>query len=162
MKRLIAFALIATLAGCGDRPDMDFGGEELGPDRMVIHSEDGALRLGLTDHVLYLALSDSIVDIARQEMEDSMPREGIGGAISGFVRGGVNRALSFRAKYPIERIRDIRWEDGRMVVDLEDGERAFGDNFSASDDRPIEEAFAEADVRALADEFHSLKQRGGQ
>lgn len=160
MRRCLALLMLAPLAACGDGPDMDLGGEDLGPDRFAIHSTDGGLRLALTNDFVYFALSDSVVAVARQEMQDSMPREGIRGAIAGMVRGGVNRALSFRARYPVAEIRDIRWEDGRMLVEFEDGRRSFGDNVEV-DDRPVEEAFDSSAVEAFSAEFRRAKQRGG-
>ena len=158
MKRLLAVLLIAPLAACGDGPDMDFSGEDIGEDRFAVLSENGGVRMGLTDEYVYFALSDSILAAARAEMEeeDTVPREGIGGAIAGLVRGGVNRALHFRARYRVEEIRDIRWEDGRMVIEFEDPDRSVGDNFQI-DDQPVEEAYREADVRAFAEEFRKVK-----
>ena len=161
MKIFLLPFLVALLAACGgDGAEMDFGGENLGADRFVIHSEDGAVRMGLTDYVVYFTLSDSVLTEARAEMRDSMPRGGIGGAISGMVRGGVERALSFRAKYPLEDIRDIRWENDRMVVELTSG-RAFGDSFKV-DDRPVDQLFSREDVEAFAAEFRRARRaRGG-
>jgi len=147
---------LAAGSGC-DRPtaDVDFGGEEQGPDRFHVLSEDGGVKLGLTDEVVYFSLSDSLQTEIRSEMEQSAEREGIGGMIGGIVSSTVGRALGFRAKYPIEEIRDIRWQDGELHVEfVEPGRRL--DEFRV-EDRPAAEAFREEDVRAFAEEFHRAR-----
>ena len=158
MRALIAIVLLAQIAACGDAgADVDFDASDIGEDRFAVASRDGAVRMALTDEFVYFALSDSVLELARSEIDpDSGTAEGIRGAISGIVRGGVSRALSFRAKYPVDDIRDIRWEDGRMVFDFDDPRRSLSDNFKV-EDRPVEEAFAEADVQAFAREFRRLK-----
>lgn len=163
MKRLLAFLLLPAIAACGDDgADMDFGGEDLGPDRFAIHSEDGSVQMGLTQDFLYFALSDSVIAAARAEMdEDSTRREGIGGAIAGLVRGGVDRALRFRARYDVADIRDVRWEDGRMVVDFVDPDHSLSTNFEV-DDRPIEEVFSQQDVEAFRQQLRDLKRERGE
>ncbi|MBW3552691.1 MAG: hypothetical protein KY466_04225 [Gemmatimonadetes bacterium] len=162
MRTRLTLLLLAPLAACSDGgADMDFGGEDLGEDRFAIRSDDGAVRMGLTDDVVYFALSDSVRAVARAEMEDDTPREGIAGSIAGAVRGGVSRALAFRAKYPVAEIRDIRWEDGRMTFDFEDPDRTLSREFEV-DDRPIAEAFSEQDVLAFAREFRRLKRQRGE
>ena len=147
---------LAMASGC-DRPaaDVDFGGKELGPDRFHVLSENAGVKLGLTDEVVYFSLSDSLRTEIRSEMERSAEREGIGGMIGGMVSGTVGRALGFRAKYPIEEIRDIRWEDGELHVEFEDSRRRL-EEFRV-DDRPVTAAFREEDVRAFAEEFHRAR-----
>lgn len=162
MRRCLTLLLLAPLAACGDPgSDLDFGGEDLGEDRFAVDSEDGAIRMGLTDDVVYFALSDSVRAVARAEMEDSTPRDGIAGSIAGAVRGGVNRALAFRAKYPVADIRDIHWRDGQMVFEFVDPDRTLSRSFKV-DDRPIEDVFTEEDVLAFAREFRRLKRQRGE
>ena len=162
LRTIAAIALAAAaLAACDTGPEMDFGGEDLGPDRFVVHSDSGAVRMGLTDEFVYFALSDSVLAAARADMQDDADSaSGLGATIGSLVRGGVERALRFRAKYPVADIRDIRWEDGRMLVEFEDGRTGFRDNIHI-DDRPIEEAFARQDVEAFAAEFRKAKARAG-
>lgn len=165
MNRLVAtlspLALAVALAACDAGAEVDFGGEDIGPDRFAILSDQGAVRMGLTDEFVYFALSDSVIAEASAEMEeDASGEEGIGASIAGMVRGSVERALRFRTKYPLAEIRDIRWEDGRMVVEFENGATGLGDNIHV-DDRPLEESFAREDVEAFAAEFRKVRARSG-
>lgn len=163
MKRCLALLLLAPLAACGDEgADVDFSGDDLGEDRFAIHSASGGVRMGLTDEFVYFALSDSVLAEARSEMErDTGDANGVAGAIGGMVRGAVGRALSFRAKYDVADIRDIRWEDGRMMMEFTDPERSLSDSFEV-DDEPVAEAFVESDVQAFAAEFRRLKRERGE
>ena len=165
MKRRIAALALAPLlatAACDAGGDVDFGGEELGEIRFAVPSSSGAARMALTDDYVFFALSDSLLAVARAEMEgDSTSSDGIGGTIAGAVRGGVTRALSFRARYAVSEIRDIRWEDDRMVFDFVDPDRTLGSNFRI-DGAPMEEVFDQAAVEAFAAEFRKLKARRGE
>lgn len=158
MKRACALALLIPLLGCGDdTPDVDFGGEEPGPDRYAVLSTDGEMKMGLTEDFLYFALSERTREEARSEMQAAAEKEGVAGVIGGIVEKTVGRALDFRARYPVSEIRDVRWEAGGMRIVFEDPERTVGKEFRI-DDRPVGEAFPEEAVRAFGEEFRRLKQ----
>jgi hypothetical protein len=113
--------------------------------------------MGLTREWVYLALSDSVREEARDEVAAKTDSGGVKGFFGGLLRSAVGKALSFRAKYAVSEIRDIRWEDGRMVVEFVDPDRRIQENFEA-DGKPVTEAFAEEDVRGFSDAFRALKQ----
>jgi hypothetical protein len=117
-------------------------------------SEHGEVKMGLTDRYVYLALSDSVVSDARAEMRSGADREGIGGIVGGVVEKTVGKALGFRARLSIDDIEDIRWEDGGMRIVFTDADRTIDFDI---DDRPVEEAFTEEDVREFAEAFRALK-----
>lgn len=158
MRRLMAVLVLLPLVACGDSggADVDFDGDDAAEDRAAIHSEDGGVKMGLTDEHVYFALADSVRAAAEVEMKEDTTQDGIGGMVGGIVRGTVSRALSFRARFEVDAIRDIRWEDGRMVFDFVDPERSL-DTRLRVDDRPVGEAFAERDVREFAEAFRELK-----
>ena len=154
---VLLMSLLGALAAC-DRPDadVDFGGEDLGAERFSVLSENGGVKMGLTDRVVYFALSDSVLNEVRSDMEREKEKKGLGGIIGGILSKTVGKALGFRAKYPVEEIRDIRWQDGEMRVEFEDGDRRLED--FKIDDRPVTEAFSEESVRAFAEAFRQVKQ----
>lgn len=158
MRRALALALLVPLVGCGEasEADVDFGGEELGPDRYAVLSEDGEVKMGLTDQYLYFALSERTREQARQEMREAAEKEGVSGLIGGVVQKTVGRAIDFRARYAVSEIRDVRWENGRMRILFEDPDRSLGEEFKVSD-RPVGEAFPQAAVEAFAEEFRRVK-----
>lgn len=47
---------------------MDLGGDDIAADRYAILSDEGGVKLGLTDRYVYFALSDSTMAEARSEM----------------------------------------------------------------------------------------------
>jgi hypothetical protein len=159
MKRALVGALLIVVAGCGgDRGAFDMGGEDIGPDLHAVESRDGEVKLGLTDRYVYFALSDAALEEARAEVsEDLEGKEGLGGVIGDVVGSAVDKALQMRIKYPIEEIRDIRWEDGEMAILLEDGGRRLDESIMKVDDRPVSEAFDRDAVEEFAAEFRRLK-----
>ncbi len=154
MRSLIAVALAATLVGCGDRGgNVDFGGEDMGPDLHAILSEDGGVKMGLTRAYVYFALSDS----ARAEAQGELNRDAEDSFLGGIMRGVVGKALGFRAKYEVAEIRDIRWEDGRLRVVFDDPDRRIDDSLQIGEDESVAEAFSEDAVRAFAEAFRAVK-----
>ncbi len=158
MKRFLALALLVPLAACGDRdrPDVDFGGSDLGPDMYAIHSRDGGVKMGLTPEFVYFALSDSVVQAARAQVDSSTDAEDAPGFIGGLVQKTVGKALRFRARYAVADVQDIRWEDGKMRFVFTDPDRRLDDSFSV-DDQPATEAFSQADVEGFAEVFRKVK-----
>lgn len=167
-SRMMLLALLVPMAGsplgCGDREggDVDFGGEVLGPDRFSIVTRGGEVRMGLTDRFVYFAMSEERREETRAEMEQELGEgEGIGGLLGGVLSTAVDKALGFRAKYPVEEVRDIRWEDGRMRIVFTDPDRRMSENMIRVDDAPATDAFTEEDVRAFGEAFRALKAESG-
>lgn len=158
MRRLLALALLGSITACGGGDtEVDFGGDEIGDDRFSVLSRDGEVKMGLTDEFVYFALSESALEEARAEMEEDLgDGEGLGGMIGGMVQKGVEKALTFRAKYRVAEIEDIRWADGEMEMIFTDGGREVTDNLKI-DDRPVTEAFSRDDVEAFAEAFRAVK-----
>ena len=162
MRSLIAVALAAVLVGCGDSDnDVDFGGEDRGPDLHAVVSEDGSVKMGLTMDYVYFALSDSARMEARREVEADVEGGGVSGFFSRMMSGVLGKALSFRAKYPVTEIRDIRWEDGRMRMEFTDPDRRIEESIQMSEnDEPITRMFGEEAVQEFGAVFRALKEEG--
>lgn len=161
MRGLIAVALAVMLAGCGDRDtDVDFGADDLGPELAAVLSQDGNVKMGLTDRYVYFALSDSARAEAQAELDEDAGEGGIRGFFGGLMRGVVGKALSFRAKYDVAEIRDIRWEDDRMHFVFTDPDRRLEDNLQVGENQSITDAFGEDAVREFGAVFRALKEDG--
>ena len=163
MRSVFTVVLALAVAGCGDSDGgVDFSGGDLGPDLHSVESEDGAVRMGLTREWVYFTLSDSVRARAQAELDADAEAGGVEGFFGGIMRNVVGKALEFRAKYAVAEIRDIRWEDGRMQIVFEDPDRRIDENLQLGEEgEPVTEQFAEDDVRAFAEVFRAVKERGG-
>lgn len=155
MRRFAVLTVLVPLLGCGDSvPQVDFGGEDLGPERFAVLSQDGDVKMGLTDDFVFFAVSDSVIaDVRGGIRGESGAEEGT--FLSGVLETVVGKALDFRARIPVTEIRDIRWADGAMRFEFLDADRRLGEQFQV-DDEPVTEAFGEAEVRAFSEAFRQL------
>jgi hypothetical protein len=155
-----------ALAGCGDGPEFvgDDRGEPgeatgtAGDERFGIDTRDGNVRLGITDDVVYFRLSDELLAKIDDEIEEDLPDEpGLGRTIATAVTSGISSALRHRMQYDIDDIRDVRYEDGALAFEFEDGRRELPD--LEVDDEPLMEQFSEDDARRFVREFRSAKRQ---
>lgn len=154
----VLVAAVAMVAAWGCRGDqrIDFGGKDLGEERLAIVSTDGSVRLVLTDEHLYFALSEEVAGEARRDVEEDLGEDA--GRLGRFISRTVNTALGFRAAYPVDVIEDVRWEDDEMRVVFVEGRGAdLGKRFRIGDDESITHAFDEEAVLALRDELRAVK-----
>lgn len=157
--------LVVALAsgGCGDAPDFELDRDTAvgeapadADDLFSILSRGGEVKLGLTDQTVYFRLSDEVLaDVDADIQEDLAGKEGIGGRIASAVTGGVSRALRTRVSWDVDEIRDVRWEDDRLVFEFEDGSRKLRD--MTVGDEELEDAFTEEDARAFVAAFDEVK-----
>ena len=163
-----ALPLLALLlaAACAPEPsdvtpepepaDVSFSDEAPpGEEQVVITTQSGDVDLGLTDRVLYLRLNPK----RRAEVEAEMAAEvedrgGLGGFIAETVTNAVSGALAHAVEIPVEDVRDVRYEDGRLDIVLE-GEEDFPQ--VETDGQAVEEAFAPADARRFVEAFERVK-----
>jgi hypothetical protein len=130
--------------------------------RHAITTEDGKVTLVLTDRVVALQLSDRTMrkldrELRRERREDD---DGpLGEAIKAAVLGTVRSALDHSAECPLRELRDVRYEDGRLVFVTHDGERLF--ERIEVDDESVLEAFDPGDAREFVREFHRVRASRG-
>lgn len=117
----------------------------------VVQTEGGEMELGVTDEVLFTRISEA----TRREVEAEMEREteaeeGLGGVIARAVTGAVAEGLATTVSVPLADVRDVRYEGGRVVIEMADGGESPFDG-AKTDDRPLLEQFdAEAGERLAA------------
>lgn len=166
-----AFLLAVLVAGCSDErsvrfdtgnDDVTFEGQEvrLAPnDQFAVLSDDGVVKLGLTQERVYFTASDAVrehVDATlEKEMTESDSR--FARAISGAVRRGVRSALQFDVDFRVDEIRDVDYVDGELVFDWVDPERNRSLDNVEVDDEPITRAFDEESGRAFVRAFRRVK-----
>jgi len=180
MKLALAALVLLTLLPAGPAPAHESRGVRVsrfdcddplrwGPrhdasrSRLAITTEDGKVTLVLTDRVVAFQLSDRTLrkldrEIRRERHEDEDDGV-IGEAIKAAVLGTVRSALAHSAECPVRELRDVRYEDGRLVFVTRDGSRLF-EQFEVDDTSALE-AFDPRDARAFVREFHRLKAERG-
>jgi hypothetical protein len=125
----------------------------------AIPSEDGSVDLVLSAERLFLRLSDETRARAEEEMaRDLGGEEGIAGAVASAVSRGVSRALGVTVSWELEEIREIRLDDGRLVVELRNGSDALEE--VRINDRDVARTFEEEDVRRVIEAFEEARPGG--
>lgn len=160
---VLAFMALST-AGCDfevgeDGAEMSFSESEQA-DLYSIVSRDDKVKMGLTEDVIYFGLSDELRQEVKEEMAEEM--EGAEGRLErsliSIVSRGVSKALNASVSYELKDVRELRWEDGRIVIELEDGPADLDDFDVDGDD--ISRVFREGDVRRFAEEVERVKSGG--
>ena len=119
----------------------------------VVTTDDGRIELGVTDEVLFSRLSESLRDEIQSEMDDETADEtGLGGTIARAVTGAVAEGLAASVSVPLDEVRDLRYENGRIEIDMVDGQPSPFEN-ATSDDEPMLSQFSADAGRRLADAF---------
>ena len=178
---LMAVALVAT--GCStDEPTSedrladqvedtvrDIGPIDIETDGMAISSEldgdelesilttDGQIELGLTDRVLFSRLSkETQAEVATEMREASEEQDGFGGRIARAVTDAVAQGIGTAVQVPLDDVRDIRVDDGRLVIEMIDGDPSPFEGVK-TDNVPIFERISPTDAQRLADAFESAR-----
>ena len=137
--------------------DLDLTTDLPGEPVQTVTTQGGGLDFGLTDEVLWARLSEATRAEAAASMEDETKgQEGLGGAIARAVTGAVAEGLATAVTVPLSEVRDVRVEDGRLVVEMADGDPSPFDGMK-TDDEPMLARIAPADARRLADAFAKLR-----
>jgi hypothetical protein len=99
--------------------------ESLAAGDMRIYSADSAVDLVLSGDNVLAGLSPKTVEKVKAEMAKSRDGDtsGFAGSISRVVKSSVAGAIGTHAVFPINEMRDIRYEDGRIVFDSKDGKQ---------------------------------------
>ena len=103
----------------------------LAPGDLRIYNRDSTVDLVLQGSRILAGLSPKTVAKVKAEMEKSSSRDtsGIGGLIATTVKQTVANTIGTHVAYAISDIRNIRYEDGRLIIERKDGSetRLFGD-----------------------------------
>ena len=119
----------------------------------AVRTRDGGMELGVTDSVLFTRLSPALQREVEAEMaEETADQTGLGGALARAVTGAVAQGLAMAVNVPIDDVRDVRYEDGRVVIEMVDGERSPFDG-SRNEGEPMLEQFDADAGRRLAKAF---------
>jgi hypothetical protein len=95
----------------------------LGPGDAQIFNVDSTVDLILSGDRIYAGLSPKSVEKIRAEIHKAGPDDSntIGGMIAKTVKDQVADKIDIHVSYDIRDIEDIRYEDGRIVIDWRQG-----------------------------------------
>lgn len=134
---LLAFAVVAAMACRKDNPnpnpsinpDVNPGRDAgtagrrdtltLGPGDVKITNTDSSVDLAVVGQRIVVRLSDKTMEKVRRETDTSAIRDsGFGGSIEKFVKRTVQSTLGQQFEYPLSDVRDARYENGKIVLDV--------------------------------------------
>ena len=91
----------------------------LGPGDMKITNEDSSVDMAVVGQKIVVRLSDKTMAKVRKETDTTALKDsGFGGSIERFVKKTVQSTLGQQFEYPIADVRDARYENGAIVLDV--------------------------------------------
>jgi hypothetical protein len=120
---------------------------------MRIVSVDSSVELVLMGDRILAGLSPQTVAKIRTELEKSSAKDtaGLGGSIAQIVKKTVAGAIGTHMAYPLSDIREIRYEDGRLVIVSNSGRenKLFGN--TKVNGRELSNAFRPEDAQRFTE-----------
>jgi hypothetical protein len=125
--------------------------------RLAITTEDGKVMLLLTDRDVVFQLSNRTLHRVRRELRDAKDEQDnwLASAIVTAVTGTVCELLDHSFVCGVRDIRDVSYQDGRLVFIGRHGRPMFHD--ARCSDTDVMGAFSDRDARAFVREFRRLK-----
>lgn len=127
--------------------------------RLAITTEDGDVTLLLTDRDVAFQLSGPTLRRVHRELRDAQEEQDnwLASAIVTAVTGTVRELLDHSLVCHVRDLREVSYEDGRLVFTGPNGRAVFGHARGCNSD--VTQAFSERDARNFAREFRRLKAR---
>lgn len=173
MHTRLALCTLSLLAlACGDdsgpRVDFDMDDDTLFTgaeatlaegDVFATLTENGAVKLGLTEERVYFEVSQAVRERVDSEIASGMEESDnrIARSIGSAVRRGVAKALDIEIEFHVDEIRDVDYRDGELIFHFEDPEDEESLDNVKIDDEPLSRSFAEEDARAFVEAFRRVK-----
>lgn len=153
MRTSILFlAAVATLGACGHRDaDTRFSDrdttpvEKLGPNDMMMTTTDSAMQMGVVGDHITMRLSARSLDSVRVATDTSkVEGSGFAASLEKTIKRGVASALGKQVDIPLSDVRDVRYENGRIVFDWVNKPAMAPDN-TKSNNRDLLASFSAQD-----------------
>ena len=91
----------------------------LGPGDVKITNSDSSVDMALVGQRIVVRLSDKTMDQVRRETDTTALKDsGIGSSIEKFVKRTVQSTLGQQFEYPLSDVRDARYENGTLILDV--------------------------------------------
>jgi hypothetical protein len=133
-------------------------GLQLAPGDIRIVNTDSSVELALIGSRVMMRLSDKTVGEIKAKTDTSnVSGSGIGASIEKLVKSSVASALTQQVEYPLSEIRDARYEDGEIRLDMT-GERQRIFSQTRVNNTPVMKSFRPADAEAFVAAVKARKQ----
>jgi len=125
IRCLATLATLATLGACRHRDadtrftDRDTTpAEKLGPNDMLMTTRDSAMQMGVIGDHITMRLAPKALDSVRVATDTSkVEGSGFAASLEKTIKRGVAAALQKQVDIPLSDVRDVRYENGRIVFD---------------------------------------------
>lgn len=157
--------LVFFLAACSRNNDTareDHGEADRSADAEIvisIRNDEDEVDLVLTSESVYLQLSAEKLAEIKAEFDDERADEednALASAIKNVVLDNVENFLHKRIEYPLDEIESMYWDDGEIVIEVED-ENFFSFDDVQGDDGNILETFDEVDALEFIAAYEKIR-----
>jgi hypothetical protein len=129
----------------------------LGPGDMKITNEDSSVDMAVVGQRIVVRLSEKTMSKVRQETDTAAVKDsGFGGSIERFVKKTVQSTLGQQFEYPVADVRDARYENGAIVLDVNGREPRLLANTKVSG-KKLMESFRPDDARRFVAAVNAKK-----
>jgi len=143
-----------TRSASTDRP--------LGAGDVRIVTTDNGVDLALIGDSISSGLSQSALAKAREQTDTAkVTSGGFAGDIEKMVKGSVQSAIGTRVSFPLSAVRDVRYDNGRIVFDWNGKSPGIFDH-TKMNGKPLLESFAPADAQRFVDAVRARKRATGK
>ena len=131
----------------------------LGPGDVKITNEDSSVDMAVVGQKIVVRLSDKTMDKVRRETDTTAVKDsGFGGSIERFVKKTVQSTLGQQFEYPMSDVRDARYENGAIVLDVNGREPRLLANTKVGGKKLLE-SFRPDDARRFVAAVNAKKAR---
>jgi hypothetical protein len=130
---------------------------------LTIRTANDGVELVLTDHSVFMKLSDSVLKQAQSEMQQDLKNDadvqkgGLAARFANFVTNAVDNLLHHVIEYPLEDIKSVAYQDGSLVFTY-NKKKMMSFETVIVDGKPVLKSFSEADARTFVERFAEAKQ----
>jgi hypothetical protein len=120
----------------------------LAPGDMRIYNRDSSVDLILAGNSILAGLSPKTIAKVKDAVNEKTSGEttGIGGSIAQIVKSSVASAIGTHASYPLNEIRDIRYENNTIVFEWKNGDEHEMFRDTKVDGEKVSRTFAQEDA----------------
>ena len=163
---ILLLAALATLGACRHRDDSSFTDRDttpvakLGPNDMMMTTTDSTMQMGVIGDHIAMRLAPKALDSIRVATDTSkVEGTGFAASLEKTIKRGVATALQKQVDIPLRDVRDVRYENGRIVFDWANKPAMAPDN-TKSNGRDLLASFSAQDSQRFVDAVRAHKAGG--